>query len=148
LEEFARVDQLKEGLSLLDVVKTVRPNIILGLSGQKGLFTEEVIKEMYKHEKTPVIFALSNPTSKCECTAEEAYNWTEGNCLFASGSPFDDVVYKGKTFFPAQGNNMFIFPGIGLAAVGNITPNHSESSKKDHRRHVVYCVQGVSRVYR
>eukprot|EP01080_Neovahlkampfia_damariscottae_P009808 gene9808-2133_t len=116
LEEFARSD-LEEGMKLLDVVKAVKPNIILGLSGTPGLFTEEVIKEMYKHEKKPIIFPLSNPTSRSECSAEEAYKWTDGNCIFASGSPFDPVILNGKKLIPTQCNNMYIFPGVGLGGV-------------------------------
>jgi malate dehydrogenase (oxaloacetate-decarboxylating)(NADP+) len=102
---------------LLDVVKRVKPTIIIGASGQAHTFSEDVVKEMYKHCKRPVIFALSNPTSKAECTAEEAYQWTDGNAIFASGSPFPPVRMGGRIFVPGQGNNMFIFPGVGLGAV-------------------------------
>lgn len=115
-EHFARTD-LKDGMSLLDVVKAVKPNILLGLSGTAGLFTEDVVREVYKHEKVPIIFPLSNPTSKSECSAENAYKWTEGNCIFASGSPFEPVELNGKLLQPTQCNNMYIYPGVGLAAV-------------------------------
>jgi malic enzyme len=116
METFARTD-VPDGTSLLEVVKKVKPHILLGLSGTAGLFTEEVVKEMYKHEKRPIIFPLSNPTSKSECTASNAYNWTEGNAIFASGSPFDPVVVNGKTCLPTQCNNVFVYPGVGLGAV-------------------------------
>jgi len=107
----------KPAPELLDVVKRIKPTIIIGASGQAHTFSEDVVREMYKHCKQPVIFALSNPTSKAECTAEEAYSWTDGNAIFASGSPFPPVRLSGKVFVPGQGNNMFIFPGVGLGAV-------------------------------
>ena len=103
--------------TLPDVIKRVKPTVLIGCSGQPRTFTEDVIKSMYAHCPEPVIFALSNPTSKSECTAEEAYTWTEGNAIFASGSPFRRVRLGGRIFIPGQGNNMFIFPGMGLGAI-------------------------------
>jgi malate dehydrogenase (oxaloacetate-decarboxylating)(NADP+) len=111
---YARDEQPVE--TLLEVVKTVKPTILVGVSGQGQTFTEEIIKEMHSHVKQPIIFALSNPTTKSECTAEQAYRWTGGAAIFASGSPFDPVRMKGKIYVPGQGNNMFIFPGVGLGA--------------------------------
>ena len=102
---------------LLEVVKRVKPTILIGASGHAHTFTEDVVKAMHQHCEQPIIFALSNPTTKAECTAEEAYTWTGGNAVFASGSPFSAVRYNGKVFVPGQGNNMFIFPGVGLGAV-------------------------------
>ncbi|MFC1740624.1 NAD-dependent malic enzyme, partial [Pseudomonadota bacterium] len=102
---------------LLEVVKRVKPTILIGASGQAHTFTEDVVKTMHKHCEQPIIFALSNPTTKAECTAEEAYNWTDGQAIFASGSPFNAVRLNGKVLVPGQGNNMFIFPGVGLGAV-------------------------------
>jgi len=101
---------------LIDVIKAVKPTILVGVSGQGQTFTEEVVKEMMNYSDQPIIFALSNPTSKSECSAQEAYKWTKGKAIFASGSPFDPVRMKGKIFVPGQGNNMFIFPGVGLGA--------------------------------
>jgi malate dehydrogenase (oxaloacetate-decarboxylating)(NADP+) len=102
---------------LLEVVQRVKPTILIGASGHAHTFTEDIVKAMHKHCEQPIIFALSNPTTKAECTAEEAYNWTSGDAIFASGSPFSAVRLKGKVFVPGQGNNMFIFPGVGLGAV-------------------------------
>ena len=103
--------------SLLDAMHTVKPTVLIGASGQSQTFTREIIEAMHQHCAQPIIFALSNPTIKSECTAEQAYVWTGGDAIFASGSPFDAVRLDGKIFVPGQGNNMFIFPGIGLGAV-------------------------------
>ncbi len=103
--------------SLQAVIKKVKPTVLMGLSGQAQSFTESVVKEMARHVKRPIIFALSNPTSKAECTARQAYKWTDGRAVFAAGSPLDPVEYKEKRYVPGQGNNMFIFPGIGLGVL-------------------------------
>jgi len=103
--------------NFLEAVKILKPTAILGLSGQPGSFPKEVIETMAKINKRPIIFALSNPTSKAECTAEEAYRWSKGQAIFASGSPFDAVKIGHKTLVPGQGNNVYIFPGVGLGAI-------------------------------
>ena len=105
-----------EEQSFMEAIESFRPNILIGASGAKGAFTEKVIKKMSEVNERPVLFALSNPTSKAECTAKEAYKYSDGMVIFASGSPFDVVQYNGKEFEPGQGNNAYIFPGIGLAA--------------------------------
>jgi malate dehydrogenase (oxaloacetate-decarboxylating)(NADP+) len=103
--------------SLLELVQRVRPTILIGACGQGQTFTKEVVQAMQQHCERPVIFALSNPTSKAECTAEQIYSWTDGKAIFASGSPFPAVRVGGRVFVPGQCNNMFVFPGVGLGAI-------------------------------
>ena len=103
--------------NLLDAVKELKPTVILGLSGQPQTFTKEVIEAVSEINERPIIFALSNPTSMAECTAEQAYTWSKGKAVFASGSPFDPVTYRNKTYVPGQGNNAYIFPGVGLGVI-------------------------------
>jgi malate dehydrogenase (oxaloacetate-decarboxylating)(NADP+) len=91
--------------------------VLIGATGAPGTFTQPVIERLSKINSRPVIFALSNPTSRAECTPEQAYTWSKGRAIFASGSPFAPVTYGGKTFRPAQGNNAYVFPGIGLGAI-------------------------------
>lgn len=99
----------------MDVVKQHKPTILVGVTAVGGLFTEDLIREMSANCERPIIFPLSNPTTKAECTAEQAYEWTDGRCIFASGSPFDTVeMDDGRVFHPSQCNNMHIFPGLGL----------------------------------
>jgi malate dehydrogenase (oxaloacetate-decarboxylating)(NADP+) len=103
----------------LAVVETVRPTAIIGVSGTPGVFTPAILKRMAKLNQKPIVFALSNPTSKCECTAEDAYRVTDGRAVFASGSPFDPVFIDGQKCIPSQGNNAYIFPGLGLGIVAS-----------------------------
>jgi len=101
----------------LDAVEILRPTAIIGVGAVANAFTREVVEMMTRLNERPIVFALSNPTSKSECTAEQAYAWSGGKALFASGSPFDPVELDGQRFVPRQGNNSYIFPGVGLGAV-------------------------------
>jgi malate dehydrogenase (oxaloacetate-decarboxylating)(NADP+) len=102
---------------LLGAVKALKPTAIVGVAAVGGAFTEAVLAEMARLNERPIVFALSNPTSKSECTAAEAYTATQGRALFACGSPFDPVPIGGRTLVPRQGNNSYIFPGVGLGAI-------------------------------
>lgn len=104
-------------MGFVEAIDALKPHVLIGATGAPGTFTREAIEAMSRHNERPVIFALSNPTSKAECTAEQAYDWSGGRVLFASGSPFAPVERAGKSHRPGQGNNAYVFPGIGLGAV-------------------------------
>lgn len=102
---------------LLQVVRALKPTALIGTSGEPNSFTEPVVREMARHVARPAIFPFSNPTSKCEAIPADLYQWTQGRVLVATGSPFDPVTHDGKTYRIGQGNNVFIFPGVGLGAL-------------------------------
>jgi malate dehydrogenase (oxaloacetate-decarboxylating) len=108
----------KDGIiSLMEVVQRVKPTILIGTSGQAGAFTEEIVKEMAKHVKRPIILPMSNPTVLSEAVPENLIKWTEGKALIATGSPFANVEYNGVSYEIGQSNNAFVFPGLGLGAI-------------------------------
>ena len=133
-------DDVPSGLDLVGAAAHFKPTILLGLSAVGGLFKEPLIREVAKHCEQPFIFPLSNPTSSAECTAEQAYQWTENRCIFASGSPFPPYVTPaGDTKVASQCNNMFIFPGIGLAvAVCKIVQVRGEVLHAAKERHYTF----------
>jgi malate dehydrogenase (oxaloacetate-decarboxylating)(NADP+) len=104
-------------LNFVDAIDAIKPQVLIGATGAPSTFTKTVIEKMSAINSRPAIFALSNPTSRAECTAEQAFAWSGGRALFASGSPFGPVTFAGKLYKPAQGNNAYVFPGIGLGAV-------------------------------
>ncbi len=104
-------------MDFLSAIDTIKPNILIGATGTPGTFSEQAVRRMAAINQQPILFALSNPTSHAECTAEQAYQWTEGRGIFASGSPSQSVNYRGKIFKPGQGNNAYIFPGLGLGVI-------------------------------
>lgn len=111
-----------QSVSLQEVIKKVKPTVLVGVSGQGGLFTEEIVKLMAANVPCPIIFPLSNPTSKAEATPSDLVKWTKGQVIMGTGSPFPDVLHQGKTFRVDQTNNSYIFPGMGLGIIAVKVP--------------------------
>ncbi|WP_413723266.1 NAD-dependent malic enzyme [Sodalis sp. RH24] len=150
-------------ISLMDVVRNARPTVLIGVSGQPGLFSEEIIREMHAHCPRPIVMPLSNPTSRVEATPEDVIRWTDGAALVATGSPFAPVRYKDRVYTIAQCNNAYIFPGIGLGVLASGATRVTEAMLIAASRALADCsplvngadgallpdindIQGVSRV--
>lgn len=102
---------------LIEVIEAIAPTALIGATGHAGTFNRPALESMARINRRPIVFALSNPTSQSECTAEQAYEWTDGRVVFASGSPFDPLEYGGNTVSPGQANNVYVFPGMGLGVL-------------------------------
>ncbi len=126
-ESVAHWANVEDVISLLDVVKNAKPTVLIGVSGQPGLFSEEVIKTLAQNCERPIVLPLSNPTSRVEAVPADVLQWTEGRALIATGSPFAPVNYKGKLYNIPQCNNSYIFPGIGLGILAASATRVTES---------------------
>ncbi len=129
----------ENNFTLLDVMQNAKPTVLIGVSGVPGLFSQEVIEEMTKHCEQPIIFPLSNPTSRVEGTPHDIIEWTQGRALVATGSPFDPVVYKNKRYPIAQCNNSYIFPGIGLGVLAVSASRVTDEMLMESSRALAEC---------
>ncbi len=136
VEQWANIDEV---ISLMDVVQNATPTVLIGVSGQPGLFTEQIIKTMAQHCERPIVMPLSNPTSRVEAVPADIVQWTEGRALIATGSPFAPVNYHGKLYHIAQCNNSYIFPGIGLGVVASGATRITENMLMASSRALADC---------
>ncbi|MDP2571334.1 NAD-dependent malic enzyme [Vibrio penaeicida] len=127
------------GFSLLEVVKNAKPTVLIGVSGAPGLFSKEVIQAMHDGCDRPIVFPLSNPTSRVEATPNDIIRWTDGAALVATGSPFAPVIHDGKTFEIAQCNNSYIFPGIGLGVLAVSASRVTDEMLMESSRALAEC---------
>jgi malate dehydrogenase (oxaloacetate-decarboxylating) len=127
-------------IELLDVVRQVKPSVLIGVSGQGGIFTEQVVREMAKHSPRPVIFPLSNPTLRSEATPRDLMAWTEGRALVGTGTAFDPVKIGGNPVHIAQTNNSYVFPGLALGIIASkakrVTDGMVKAAAKELVRHL------------
>jgi malate dehydrogenase (oxaloacetate-decarboxylating) len=126
-------------ISLFDVVKNAKPTVLIGVSGAPGLFTEEIIREMHSHCAQPIVFPLSNPTSRVEALPSDILNWTDGQALVATGSPFAPVVLGDKEYPIVQCNNSYIFPGIGLGVLATRAKRVTDEMLMESSRALAEC---------
>ncbi|MCH1926677.1 NAD-dependent malic enzyme [Shewanella sp. C32] len=138
-EHIERWDNFCDNISLLDVVNNAKPTILIGVSGAPGLFSEEIIKAMHQHCERPIVFPLSNPTSRVEATPKDILYWTNAQALVATGSPFEPVVIDGQTYEIAQCNNSYIFPGIGLGVLATGASRVSDEMLMASSRALAEC---------
>lgn len=138
-ENIAKWQISNDNISLLDVMSHAKPTVLIGVSGAPGLFSEEIIKTMHKHCEQPIIFPLSNPTSRVEATPKDIIHWTQGQALVATGSPFEPVIFNEQTYDIAQCNNSFIFPGIGLGVLATGANRVSDTMLMASSRALAEC---------
>ncbi|MDN3679953.1 NAD-dependent malic enzyme [Vibrio tapetis subsp. quintayensis] len=132
-------DSEEAGFSLLDVVKNAKPTVLIGVSGAPGLFSKEVIQAMNANCERPIVFPLSNPTSRVEATPNDIIRWTDGQALVATGSPFDPVIHNNKRYAIAQCNNSYIFPGIGLGVLAVSASRVTDEMLMESSRALAEC---------
>jgi malate dehydrogenase (oxaloacetate-decarboxylating)(NADP+) len=136
---------------LTSAINDLKPHALVGVSGMSGAFTEPAVRAMGRLNTRPVVFALSNPTSKSECTAGQAYVWTEGRAIFASGSPFEPIALDGRIHVPGQGNNAYIFPGVGLGVIASqatrVTDEMFLAAARTLAAHATDADLAIGRVY-
>lgn len=137
--------------NVVDVIQRIRPTALIGVSGVGGVFTEPVIRAMAQLNERPIIFALSNPTSKSECTSQQAFDASDGRVIFASGSPFPPVTWNGQRISTGQGNNVYVFPGVGLGVLAaqssRVTDRMFLAAAKTLASHVLDTELAQGRVY-